>query len=161
VGEVGKRSAGLTARLLRTRKVPQQPSIRLGPIESHIAANFRCLNLDLAELKHRRVTAAITYLRFTPRTTETAPLLSLNPRSKPGGPKWIVRVAAFHRAYPRRHRRGFVRSTRDALPGWSDWSLRKSQSPSTAGHLIVPARSHHQDHRWIGAKRRQGMCPTR
>ena len=40
---------------------------------------------------------------------------------------------------------------RDALPGWSDWSRRKSQSPSTAGHLIVTARSHHQDHRWIGA----------
>src|SRR6476469_9727560 len=33
------------------------------------------------------------------------------------------------------------------------WNLRKSQSPSTAGHLVVTARSRTQDHRWIRAKR--------
>src|SRR6478672_1894498 len=32
------------------------------------------------------------------------------------------------------------------------WNLRKSQSPSTAGHLVVTARSRTQDHRWIRAK---------
>ena len=31
----------------------------------------------------------------------------------------------------------------------------KSQSPSTAGHLIVTARSPPQDHRWIRVKRRK------
>ena len=40
-------------------------------VESHIAAIFRSLNLDNAELENRRVTAAITYLRSTPRTTDT------------------------------------------------------------------------------------------
>ncbi len=31
------------------------------------------------------------------------------------------------------------------------WNRRKSQSPSTAWHLVVTARSHHHSHRWIEA----------
>ena len=47
------------------------PHLSTKTVESHIAAIFRSLNLDNAELENRRVTAAITYLRTTPRTTDT------------------------------------------------------------------------------------------
>ncbi|XVX21111.1 hypothetical protein ACQP1U_04340 [Actinomycetota bacterium] len=32
------------------------------------------------------------------------------------------------------------------------WNCRKNQSPSTAGHLVVTARSKTRAHRWIEAK---------
>ncbi|MGI8881243.1 MAG: tyrosine-type recombinase/integrase [Jatrophihabitans sp.] len=45
---------------------------------------------------------------------------------------------------------------RDALRDGQNQFFDSSDSPAAQGHLAVPARSPHQDHRWIRAKSRAG-----